>query len=445
MVNGINEKLLQKLQNAYSADAVNTVRGNAARKLGINEAAESRDEMNLNPHTFSIEIKNGEITHQKQSGRCWMFAGLNVLRFQAMKKLNMTTFELSQNYLTFWDKLEKANYFLEAILKTLDEPVGSRLLNHLLFSPVQDGGQWDMFSALVEKYGVIPKVVMPETFHSSETMGLNRILTKKLHEFAYELRTAAASGMSADALQAKKEEQLVDIYRVLGITLGEPPKVFMFECRDKDNNFIREENVTPMGFYKKYVGDILDEYVSVINAPTADKPYLRTFTVEHLGNVVEGRSVKYINLPSEELRRLTIAQLSDDEPVWFGCDVGQGSVRKSGLMSMEALDYEALLGVNFTLDKGQRLDYADSMMTHAMVFLGVNLVDGKPNRWKVENSWGDEPGQKGYFVMADSWFDEYNYQVVINKKYLSDEQKKAWEQEPIVLLPWDPMGSLAMN
>ena len=443
MVNGINDKLLEKLQSAYGADPINTVRSNATIKIGINETAESRDEMNRYPHTFSIEIKNGDITHQRQSGRCWMFAGLNVLRFQAMKKLNMTSFELSQNYLTFWDKLEKSNYFLEAILKTLEEPVGSRLLNHLLFSPVQDGGQWDMSSALVEKYGVVPKVVMPETFHSSDTGVLNRILTKKLHEFAYELRAAATGGASAAALQEKKEAQLVDIYRILGITLGEPPKSFTFESRDKDNNFLRDDSITPMEFYKKYVGDILDEYISVINAPTADKPYMRTFTVAHLGNIVEGRSVKYLNLPSGELRALSIAQLSDDEPVWFGCDVGQGSVRKSGLMSMSALDYEALLGIRFTLDKGQRLDYCDSMMTHAMVFLGVNLADGKPNRWKVENSWGDEPGNKGYFVMADSWFDEYNYQIVINKKYLSDEQKKAWEQEPIVLLPWDPMGSLA--
>ena len=443
MNTNISESMLSSFSTAFAAERANQVAQKAVVKSGLSAAAENQKEAIDNPMIFSLELETGDVTDQKSSGRCWLFAGLNTLRFEIMKKLNLKTFELSQNYQMFWDKLEKSNYFLESILDTLDEPTDGRLIQHLIASPVQDGGQWDMFCALVDKYGCVPKAIMPETFHSSNTGVMNMLITRKLREDALVLREAHKAGESADALRARKEGMLNEVYRMLCIALGEPPKTFTFEYRDEDKNYYRDENITPLEFVKKYVGHAMDDYVSIINAPTADKPYWKTYTVQYLGNVVGGRKVKYLNLPSEELKKLAIAQLSDGQPVWFGCDVGQMLQRDLGIMGMKTFDYESLLNVHFGMNKAQRLDYATSLMTHAMVFLGVNLVDGKPTRWKVENSWSEKSGQKGYYLMTDEWFDEYNYQIVVNRKYLTPEMHKAFEQEPIVLKPWDPMGSLA--
>ena len=436
----ISFSMLDAFSKAYHADAANAIREHAVVKSGLQAAAENQQENIDNPMLFSIEIETGKITNQKSSGRCWLFAALNTMRFEIMQKLNLETFELSQNYQMFWDKMEKANYFLDSIVKTADEDVDSRLVKHLLAAPVQDGGQWDMYCAIADKYGCVPKYVMPETFHSSNTRMMCKFITLKLREDALLLREAVRAGKDTEAM---KQDMLCEIYRILVICLGEPPKSFTFEYRDKDKEFHRDADITPVEFFNKYVGLKLSDYISIINAPTADKPYGRTFTVDYLGNVVGGRSVKYLNLPSEDVTKLAIAQLSDGKPVWFGCDVGQMSTRESGIMGMNTYDYESVMGVKFGLDKAQRLDYSESMMTHAMVFLGVNLVDGKPNRWKVENSWGDKAGQDGYYIMTDEWFDEYNYQIVVNRKYLSAEQQAMFDQAPIVLKPWDPMGSLA--
>ena len=234
------------------------------------------------------------------------------------------------------------------------------------------------------------------------------------------------------------------MYRLLCICLGEPPKTFTFEYRDADDHFHRETGLTPKRFFEKYVGVDLSDYVSLINAPTADKPYGRSYTVRYLGNVKEGRPVRYLNLPIEELKKAAIAQMQDGQPVWFGCDVGKCSERDSGIMDLDIRSLEDLLDTRFTMTKAERLDYGQSLMTHAMVFQGVNLDEnGKPNRWRVENSWGKEPGKDGYYLMTDRWFDEYMYQVVVNKKYLTPEQLAAYNAEPIALEPWDPMGSLA--
>jgi bleomycin hydrolase len=432
--------MIEGFSAAFGSDAKNLVGMRATMKSGLSAAAENMQEQIDNPMTFSIEIETGKITNQKQSGRCWLFAALNCMRFQVMKKLNLETFELSQNYQMFWDKLEKANFFLDSIIETAGEERDSRLIAHLLSSPEGDGGQWDMYCAIADKYGCVPKYVMPETFQSSQTRAMVGLITVKLREDAKILREAVKAGKD---VQAIKKDMLSEIYRILAISLGEPPKKFTFECRDKDKNFHRDDAITPKEFFDKYVGLALRDYVSIINAPTADKPYYKTFTVDFLGNVAGGRPVKYLNLPADDMRALAIAQLSDGEPVWFGCDVGQMLMREQGIMGMNTYDYESLLDVKFGLDKAGRLDYGESLMTHAMVFLGVNLVDGKPNRWKVENSWGDKSGLDGYYIMTDEWFGEYNYQVVVNRKYLSAEQNAMFDQEPIRLKPWDPMGSLA--
>ena len=436
----ITREMLEAFSGAFQSSAKNQVAKNAVVKSGLSAAAENLQEQIDNPMTFSIEIETGKITNQKQSGRCWLFAALNCMRFAVMKKLNLETFELSQNYQMFWDKLEKANLFLDSVIATAGEARDSRLIAHLLSSPEGDGGQWDMYCATADKYGCVPKYAMPETFQSSQTGMMVKLITLKLREDAKLLRAAVKEGKDTEAM---KTEMLGEIYRILVVSLGEPPKTFTFECRDKDKNFHRDADITPRAFYEKYVGLALSDYVSIINAPTADKPYYKTFTVEFLGNVVGGRPVKYLNLPADDMRALAIKQMSDGEPVWFGCDVGQMLLREQGIMGMKTFDYENLLDVKFGLDKAARLDYGESVMTHAMVFLGVNLVDGKPNRWKVENSWGDKSGQEGYYIMTDEWFGEYNYQVVVNRKYLTAEQNAMFDQAPIALKPWDPMGSLA--
>ena len=444
MKESISKEFLEQAAQNFGASPRNRVAMNATVSAGIRQAAANCQAPRSSRHSFSISLKQGEITNQKQSGRCWMFAALNTMRFQVMKKLNLETFELSQAYPLFYDKLEKSNYFLENILKTLEEPTEGRLMSFLLMAPLGDGGQWDMFVGLVEKYGVVPKEAMPESVSSSATADLSSYMTEKLREDACVLRTAYQNGASMEALREKKEAMLEEIYRMLCIALGTPPEKFTFEVRDKDEKFIRDVDITPQAFYKKYVGMNLGDYVSLINAPTADKPFYHTYTVKFLGSVLEGRPVKYLNLPAEELKAAAIAQLKDGEPVWFGCDVGKRSLRDGGIMDLNVLDVEGLFDVSFGMTKAQRLDYGQSLMTHAMVLQGVNLDEnGKPNRWRVENSWGKEPGKDGYYVMTDDWFTEYTYQVVVNKKYLTAEQLKQWEQDPKELEPWDPMGSLA--
>lgn len=438
--------VIESFEKKFDAAPEARVAMNAVVKSGIQAATSSYDLQRRMRYGFSLELETGKLTNQKSSGRCWMFASLNTMRVEVMKKLNLETFELSQNYPLFWDKLEKSNFFLESILDTLDEPLNGRLVSWLLSAPLGDGGQWDMFANLVAKYGVVPKEMMPETFHSSATGVMNKYLTLKLREFACTLREGYAAGKTRDELAAQKEDMLYTIYRMLCTCLGKPPREVMLEVRDKDDMFHRVGPMTPQAFFKEYVGFNLDDYVSLINAPTADKPYGRTYTVKFLGNVKEGRPVCYLNLPVEELKAAAIRQLKDGKVVWFGCDVGQRLDGEWGSMDLESFDLEPALGTPFPMTKAQRLDYGESVMTHAMVFSGVNLDENdRPNRWKVQNSWGEERGNKGWYLMSDDWFSEYTYQVLINKKYLTAEQLAALDQAPIELEPWDPMGSLAIT
>ena len=439
----VTSELLAACRDRYAARPGQRTLANAVRKSGIAAVALNQDVLNAMQHTFSHVVKGGPVTNQKQSGRCWMFAGLNTLRIPVMQKLGLEEFELSQAFQMFWDKFEKANYFLESILETLSEPLDGRLVAWLLAAPLNDGGQWDMFVNLVEKYGVVPKWIMPESFHSSQSRGMNSLLTAKLREDATRLRSRHAGGASIDALREEKDRMLAEFYTALVTFLGEPPERFDFEYRDKDQAFHREQDLTPLEFFERHVGMDLREYVSVINAPTADKPYGRTFTVKFLGNVKGGRDVLYLNVAPETLRQVAMAQLMDGEAVWFGCDVGQMQDRESGTMAEGLYDYASVVGMPVGMTKAERLDYGESLMTHAMVFTGVNIVDGRPNRWRVENSWGTENGQKGFFVMSDDWFDEYMYQVVVKRSYLPQELVSAFERPPIELPPWDPMGSLA--
>ena len=443
MKNFIDLKNIEAFEKRFESDSKNLVAMNAATKVGISTAAANNELCKTLTHNFSIEIDAGEITNQKQSGRCWMFAATNVFRIEVMKNLNLKNFELSQSFPLFYDKLEKSNFFLENVISTFHENTSSRLFSYLMQAPVNDGGQWDMFVSLTKKYGVVPQQVMPETANSSNTRDLDRYLTLKLREFACELRNMHEKGATLSEIRKSKENMLDTIYRILVISLGLPPKKFTFETRDKDNKFIRIEDITPTEFFEKYVKLNLDDFISVINAPTDDKPFHRSFTVKFLGNVVGGRQVKYLNLPIDDLKRLAIAQLKDGQAVWFGSDVGQFSNRDLGFLALDSYEVDKLFSTSFPMNKAERLDYGESLMTHAMVLTGVNLIDEKPNRWKVENSWGPATGNKGFYVMSDEWFSEFTYQIIVNKKYLSEKELKEYNADPIELEPWDPMGSLA--
>ena len=436
-------------QKYFAADRANLVAKNAATAAGVRKAARVPEGVAENPLSFDVEVKQGERTNQKRSGRCWMFASLNTFRYRIIKKYNLSTFELSQAYPLFWDKMEKSNWFLENILDTLDEPLNGRLVAFLLTDPIGDGGQWDMFKSLVKKYGVVPKEAMPETENSSNTHDMDKYLTRYLRGAAKRLRETHEAGETLETLREMKKEMMGDVYALLVTCLGEPPAHFETRLRDKDDKLVLSGTFTPQEFFTKTVDMNLDDYISIISAPTADKPFNHTYTVSRLGNVVEGGGVHYLNLEISELKRLAVAQLKDNLPVWFGCDVDQSYLREEGIMDTRALDIDGLFGfpVEGALNRAERLDYGESLMTHAMVLEGVNLdAEGNTTLWKVENSWGKDHGRDGFDTISDPWFDEYVYQVVVDKKYLTPEQRHIFDTEtPTVLEPWDPMGSLACS
>lgn len=441
----VTDSLLKQLRKSFDTEPRFKQAMNAVCTTPISKVALNRDRVAAIDHSFSHHLPENKTVAQMQSGRCWMFAALNTFRVEAIKNMNLDNeFELSQNYLTFWDKFEKANYFLESILNTLDEPIGSRLLDYLLHGPVQDGGQWHMFINLVRKYGVIPKRAMPETESSSNTRELGFHLTHILRDHACRLRSANESGKDLEALRTMKEHFLEEAYRVLAIHLGEPPTEFEWQWRDKDKNFHREGEMTPLAFYDKFVGLNLDDMVCLINDPRPQHKYDTVYTVEYLGNVVGGEIIKYLNVPVETLKKAAIAQIKDGLSVWFGNDVGKHLDRDLGVMDLELFEYDLVYGTKPTMSKADRLQYGHSQMTHAMVFTGVDLDDnGNPRKWRVENSWGDKPGDKGFLQMTDAWFDQYMYEVVVHKQYVPAKSLAALQKEPIVLPPWDPMGSLA--
>ena len=397
-------------------------------------------------HSFS-EIVSGEmpVTNQKSSGRCWGFAGLNLFRFYIGRKHNLKNFEFSQSYFMFWDKLEKANYFLECIIDSASEDWNSRMVMHLLSNPIEDGGQWDMWVSLIDKYGVIPQSEMSESFSSSQSATMNRMIARKLRENAKDLRQNIGKGVSIEDLESIKTDMLEEIYKMLTMHIGTPPTSFNWQTHDKKKKFISFENLTPKSFFDNHVGLNLDEYVCLINCPMEDKEYRKVYTVEALGNVVEGNSVRYLNVTSEEMKAASASSIKDDHPVWFGCDVGKHFDRKIGVMDIDLFDFNSFYQSEFSMNKADRLQYGESQMTHAMLFTGVDLdANDKPIKWRVENSWGDKVGEKGYHIMSDKWFDEYNYEVVVHKDYLSDDLYNLYKnEEAIALKPWDPMGSLA--
>ncbi|MDU4046446.1 MAG: C1 family peptidase [Peptoniphilus harei] len=441
----ITKEFLQNSREKFYKDRANRVAQRAAVNNGLVEASVDRVEDERNRHTFNIELKEKEIRNQKQSGRCWMFAALNLMEYKLCRKYNLKGFELSKNYTLFFDKLERCNYFLDSIIRTLDEDLDGRLVSHILTDPMGDGGQWDMIKNIIKKYGLVPSYAMKESVNSSATANLNNCLTKILRMYAKNLRDSYKKEKDLEKLKKMQEEYMKKIYDVLSISLGTPPEKFDFEVRNEDEEFISDKNLTPQEFLKKHVEVNLDDYISLINAPTKDKPYFKSYTVDFLGNVMELDKVRYVNVPVEVMKDGILKQLKDGEPVWFGCDVAQFFYRKGANLDLSTLKIFDLLNVEYDLSKEERLDYKESLMTHAMVFVGCDYDEEnkKINRYKVENSWGKDAGDRGYLVMSDEWFDEYMYQALINKKYLDEKVIKAYSEEPIHLKPWDPMGSLA--
>tara|TARA_B100000378_G_scaffold77959_1_gene60809 strand:+ start:2964 stop:4289 length:1326 start_codon:yes stop_codon:yes gene_type:complete len=441
MPKNISLSEIKKYKNKFLKNNKNTASRNALIKNDLDTVSLNWENYSKINHHFSNLIKKElPATDQKASGRCWGFAGLNLMRLKVVENLDLPNFEFSQNYFMFCDKLEKANYFLENIIQTKDHAYDSRLIMHLVKAPVQDGGQWDMFVNLINKYGAVPKDVMPETNHSSKSMSMNYILTHKLREFASILRKKRLKNLSS-----LKKEMMEVIFNLLAMFLGQPPDVINWSTRNKDNRYFVISDMTPKDFCKKYADINIKDKVCLIHAPMSNKKFNTVYTVEYLGNVIEGQIIKYLNVDVQKLKKSAIQSIKNNEAVWFGCDVGKRFSREQGVLDIGIYDYENVFQTDFKMNKQTRLEYGDSEMTHAMLLTGVDIKKRNSTKWKIENSWGTKSGNKGYMMMTDEWFDEYTYEIVVDKKYISKRLLKYLDMEPVVLAPWDPMGALASN
>jgi bleomycin hydrolase len=441
----LSQKNLQTFERSYDCNTTNHILSNMISANALSKLNGVVDENQKYNPIYNVSVKpHLKVTNQKSSGRCWLFAALNVVRREMCETHKLDNFEFSQSYLFFWDKLERMNYNLECIIKTKDESSNSRLVQHLLDDPTCDGGQWDMVSNLVNKYGLVPKCVYQESHHSSNSRELNAILKKKFREYAFQLRTSK----NTSELKMKCMEE---VYKLLCYFLGKPPSNFDWEYMDKDKKYHKLKNVSPLLFYQQHVPFDFNNYVCLIDDPRKEHPYNNTYSVRYLGNVVDGNKVKYLNLPISRIKELTLKTLQNNKSVWYGCDVGQFLNRNTCRMDRLNVSYLDILGLSFDLTKEQRLNYRDSLMTHAMVITGANTSDAialesEPviNSWEVENSWASNGPADGYYSMSDKWFDEYVYEVAIHKDMLNDNEKGMLNCEVKEEFdPWDPMGSLA--
>ncbi len=425
---------IDRFAGSYSERKENRIAANTVSANGIVASSidSSKERGCLN--TFSVDIDAGTVCNQKRSGRCWMFAGLNVTRKIIMDKLNVKNFECSQSYLQFYDKLEKANFFMEKIIELADEPLTSQMNVFMLEMVIGDGGHFVMYKNLVKKYGVVPKECFRETNPSSDTNDLNNVLKTILNKDAYILRKTIKE-QGEDAARELKDGFLREIYQILAISIGEPISSFTYEYRDKEkeNTYHRIDRITPLEFFNQYVGDEIDEYIDLCDAPVEGWDLYTKYYSHYMNNVEGGEEVNFFNVPLPELKKAVINSLKAGEPVWFAADVSQDSARKDGFLLNGLVQTDQLFGIDSKLSKGDALAYRCTYCNHAMTFTGVNLDDNDvPDRWKVENSWGKDNGDSGFFVMDDAWFDNYVYQVIVNRKYVDEEIVKKYDEAEYV-------------
>ena len=439
----ITPEVLKQLEGSYTSTPTEKAVRNAISHVGIQQMAVNSENVGLKDKKFNVEVKNTGISNQKNSGRCWLFTGLNVLRGRAMKKLGNKNFFLSQVHLFFYDQLEKSNLFLQGIIDTRKQPIDSEMVRWLFRNPLSDGGTYTGVADLAMKYGVVPAEVMPETYVSNSTSEFCGHLKRKLREFGITLREKSEAGMSEKELQALKVEQLGTVYRMLVMAYGVPPTEFTWKP-SADSAEGEEKTYTPQEFFKTYCidegEDLVKDYVMLMNDPS--RPYNKVYEIDYDRHVYDGHNWLYVNLPIEELENIAIASLKDSCQMYFSCDVGKFLDRNVGILDLNNFDYESLLGTTFGMNKKQRIESFDSGSSHAMTLMAVDLdKDGKAKKWKVENSWGSDSGQNGYIIMTGEWFREYMFRVVVNRKYCPASVLETLKQKPVRLPAWDPMFS----
>ncbi|XP_008205982.1 bleomycin hydrolase isoform X1 [Nasonia vitripennis] len=448
----LTKDIVSQLRSKFYAEPRNLQAQNVCSRLDPLEACISRKTIQATNHVYQhkIETEGKPVTNQKNSGRCWLFATLNVIRVPFIKQHNLEEFEFSQNYLFFWDKIERSNYFLHNIVKTAKrgDALDSRTVNFLLQDPIPDGGQWDMVLNLINRYGLMPKICYPESFCCENSSRLNALLKSKLREYAQTLRTLVDNKATDEQINERILEQMTVVYRIVGICLGVPPETFTWEYYDKSKNYQSVGPITGPEFYEKYVKPYFDvnDKVCLVTDPRTTNPFGKIYTVDCLGNVVGGRPTIYNNQPPELLMKLCAESIKNNEPVWFGCEVSKRFSGKAGIEDIEVHDYQLMFGtdIQLGLSKADRLLYGESSMTHAMVFTAVSYdKDGKISKFRVENSWGEDRGDKGYLVLTSEWFNEFVFEAVIDKKLVPADVLDVFKQDPIVLPAWDPMGTLA--
>ena len=433
----LTSKMVEKLKKEFHSRKDAEIIARAIQKNGIKAASEDPTASERLHRAFSYEIKTGKPTNQRHSGRCWSFAALNTLRHKFATKYKFKDFELSQNYLFFWDRIERANMFCQKIIATADKPLHDRTVDFYLSFALNDGGQWANAASIIEKYGVVPEYVMPDTHNTKDTSDVAEVFDSLMRKDAIELRAMVQTNASAAELQEAQERMMGDVYKIAAYSFGEPPAKFDLEYRDDDKKFHQVLGLTPLKFYHEYFDTNLSDYVVVTNAP--DHEMDRSYLMPAQDSVVDGLPIKFVNVPFAELQEGAIKQLQAGETVWVGNDVLQQMDRKRGLMDAKLYHREELLDVDFVMDKKHRLETKQAVVSHAMTLTGFDMVNDQPTRWKIENSWGKDNGDNGYFVMTQDWFEEYTYEAVINKKYLSDRVKKVAESEPVTLPAWDSL------
>ena len=433
---GISAKMLAQISEAYEDNPYDKAISNALAGTSIAKLAINADNAAMIDTHFSDRVKTKGITDQKSSGRCWLFTGLNVLRAKMIDKYDLPGMEFSQSYLFFYDQLEKANLFLQGVIDTRDLPFEDRKVDWLFSNPLSDGGQFTGVSNLITKYGLVPAEAMPETYQADNTSQMSNLLKLKLREFGLELRDARKARPAE--LQKMKMRQLSEVYRMLALCLGEPVKEFEWIRCDRNNNIVSRETYTPMSFYQEFIGeDLENNYVMVMNDPTRE--YGKVYEIDYDRHVYDGHNWLYINLPVERIKEMAIVSIKDNVAMYFSCDVGKFYNKNKGTLDLANFDYASLMGVTFGMDKKQRVQTHASGSSHAMTLIAVDIVDGEPVKWMVENSWGPASGYKGCLIMTDEWFNEYMFRLVVEKKYVPEDILKMLDQEPVQLPAWDPM------